>query len=169
MALPPLAQASPVSVALARLLHAADVLRHTAVVVDRDSVVRRLPLFVRYADWAYPALAIRLIESAAALLDDVRRLAGAQLATDDVTPVVLRRLSGGGRQEAAARDFTRARSANRARKHAHPQGAAPMIATRCGRADALLGAIFPGSWKPAGEVDPTTMNPLPSGLTLTLA
>jgi adenylate cyclase len=49
----------------AELLRAADALGHTSVVVDRDGVVRRIPLFVRYGDWAYPSLAIRLVECAA--------------------------------------------------------------------------------------------------------
>jgi len=47
------------------LLDAADALGHTSVAVDRDGVVRRIPLFVRYGEWAYPSLALRLIESAA--------------------------------------------------------------------------------------------------------
>lgn len=47
------------------LLAAADALGHTSVVVDRDGAVRRIPQYVRYGDWVYPALAIRLVESAA--------------------------------------------------------------------------------------------------------
>lgn len=47
------------------LLDAADAIGHTAVAVDRDGVVRRIPQFVRYGEWAYPSLATRLVESAA--------------------------------------------------------------------------------------------------------
>jgi len=60
-----IAPARRVSTPYPDLLSAADAVGHTAVVVDPDGVVRRLPLFVRYADWAYPALSIRLVESAA--------------------------------------------------------------------------------------------------------
>jgi adenylate cyclase len=47
------------------LLDAADALGHTAVAVDPDGVVRRIPEFVRYGDWVYPSLALRMVESAA--------------------------------------------------------------------------------------------------------
>jgi len=59
------AGAHRVSVPFDALLHAADAVGHTAVVVDRDGVMRRVPLFIRYEDWAYPALSVRIVESAA--------------------------------------------------------------------------------------------------------
>jgi len=60
-----LASARRASLPYDALLEAADALGHTVVAVDRDGVVRRIPEFVRYGDWAYPSLAIRLVESAA--------------------------------------------------------------------------------------------------------
>jgi serine phosphatase RsbU (regulator of sigma subunit) len=60
-----LAAARHVSLPYEALLATADALGHTVVAVDRDGVVRRIPLFVRYGEWAYPSLAIRLVESAA--------------------------------------------------------------------------------------------------------
>ncbi len=47
------------------LLDAAGALGHTAVVVDPGGVVRRIPQFVRYGDWVYPSLSMRMVESAA--------------------------------------------------------------------------------------------------------
>src|SRR5439155_5438372 len=63
--LPRVAAAQRVALPYDELLDASDALGHTAVAVDHDGVVRRVPLFVRYGDWAYPALALRLVESAA--------------------------------------------------------------------------------------------------------
>ena len=60
-----LAAARHVSLPYPDLLRAADGLGHTAVAVDRDGVIRSIPQFVRYGEWAYPSLAIRLVESAA--------------------------------------------------------------------------------------------------------
>lgn len=57
--------ASQVSLPYPALLDAAPGLGHTAIVVENDGVARRVPLYVRYGDWAYPSLAIRLVESAA--------------------------------------------------------------------------------------------------------
>ncbi len=60
-----IASARQVALPYPELLEAADALGHTAVAVDPDGVVRRVPQFIRFGDWAYPSLAIRLIESAA--------------------------------------------------------------------------------------------------------
>lgn len=57
--------ARQVSLPYDALLEAAPGLGHTAVAVDGDGVARRVPLFARYGEWAYPSLAIRLVESAA--------------------------------------------------------------------------------------------------------
>jgi serine phosphatase RsbU (regulator of sigma subunit) len=57
--------ARQVSLPYPALLEAAPGLGHTAVAVDRDGIARRVPLFARYGDWAYPSLAIRLVEAAA--------------------------------------------------------------------------------------------------------
>lgn len=57
--------ARQVSLPYEALLDAAPGLGHTAVAVDGDGVARRLPLFARYGEWAYPSLAIRLVEAAA--------------------------------------------------------------------------------------------------------
>jgi len=54
-----------VSLPYQKLLEASDALGHTAVSVDRDGVVRRIPQFVRYRDFAFPSLAIRVVETAA--------------------------------------------------------------------------------------------------------
>jgi serine phosphatase RsbU (regulator of sigma subunit) len=60
-----IAAAQRVSLPYDGLLERADALGHTAVAVDRDGVVRRVPQFIRYGDWTYPSLAIRLVEIAA--------------------------------------------------------------------------------------------------------
>jgi len=57
--------ARQVSLPYAALLEAAPGLGHTAVAVDNDGVARRVPLFARFGEWAYPSLAIRLVEAAA--------------------------------------------------------------------------------------------------------
>lgn len=57
--------ARQVSLPYEALLEAAPGLGHTAVAVDNDGVARRVPLFARYGEWAYPSLAIRLVEAAA--------------------------------------------------------------------------------------------------------
>jgi serine phosphatase RsbU (regulator of sigma subunit) len=60
-----LAIARHVSLPYDELLANAAELGHTAVVIDGDGVIRRIPQFVRYGDWAYPSLALRLVEVAA--------------------------------------------------------------------------------------------------------
>ena len=47
------------------LLANAGALGHVAVAIDPDGVIRRIPQFVRYGEWAYPSLALRLVECAA--------------------------------------------------------------------------------------------------------
>lgn len=65
VALQTIAAARRVALPYHVLLESADALGHTTVSVDRDGVVRRIPQFIRYGNWAYPSLAIRLVESAA--------------------------------------------------------------------------------------------------------
>ncbi|MCC6350497.1 MAG: CHASE2 domain-containing protein [Candidatus Eisenbacteria bacterium] len=57
--------ARQVSLPYEALLEASPGLGHTAVAVDGDGVARRVPLFARFGEWAYPSLAIRLVEAAA--------------------------------------------------------------------------------------------------------
>ena len=42
------------------LLESSGAIGHVAVAVDRDGVVRRVPLFVRYEDYLYPSLGLRM-------------------------------------------------------------------------------------------------------------
>ena len=60
-----LALANAVSVPYPDLLASAKEIGHTAVVVDGDGVVRRIPQFVRFGEWAYGSLVMRLVEVAA--------------------------------------------------------------------------------------------------------
>jgi CHASE2 domain-containing sensor protein len=60
-----LAIARHVSLPYDELLAKSAELGHTAVVIDGDGVIRRIPQFVRYGEWAYPSLALRLVEVAA--------------------------------------------------------------------------------------------------------
>lgn len=62
--------AAHASLPFPELLAASDALGHTALSVDDDGVVRAVPWFVRYGDWAYPALALRATETGAR--DDAR-------------------------------------------------------------------------------------------------
>ncbi len=60
-----LAIAQSVSLPYDALLANARELGHTAVLIDGDGVIRRIPQFVRFGDWAYPSLVLRLVEVAA--------------------------------------------------------------------------------------------------------
>ena len=60
-----LALAQSVSLPYDDLLASAAELGHTAVLIDADGVIRRIPHFVRFGDWAYPSLVLRLVEVAA--------------------------------------------------------------------------------------------------------
>ena len=60
-----LAVAQSVSLPYDDLLGSARELGHTAVLIDADGVIRRIPQFVRYGEWAYPSLVLRLVEVAA--------------------------------------------------------------------------------------------------------
>jgi len=60
-----LAVANAVSVPYPDLLASAKEIGHTAVVIDEDGVVRRIPQFVRFGEWAYGSLVMRLVEVAA--------------------------------------------------------------------------------------------------------
>ncbi|MFI5370307.1 MAG: SpoIIE family protein phosphatase [Candidatus Eisenbacteria bacterium] len=60
-----LAIAQSVSLPYDDLLADAHELGHTAVLIDGDGVIRRIPQFVRFGDWAYPSLVLRLVEVAA--------------------------------------------------------------------------------------------------------
>jgi CHASE2 domain-containing sensor protein len=60
-----LAVAGGVSVPYDALLSGAHEMGHTAVLIDQDGVIRRIPQFVRFGDWAYPSLVLRLVEVAA--------------------------------------------------------------------------------------------------------
>jgi len=60
-----LAVAQSVSLPYDGLLASARELGHTAVLIDGDGVIRRIPQFVRFGEWAYPSLVLRLVEVAA--------------------------------------------------------------------------------------------------------
>ena len=60
-----LAIAQSVSLPYDALLASAHELGHTAVLIDADGVIRRIPQFVRFGEWAYPSLVLRLVETAA--------------------------------------------------------------------------------------------------------
>jgi len=60
-----LANARAVSLPYADLLAASSNLGHTAVLVDADGVIRRIPHFIRFGESAYGSLVVRLIEVAA--------------------------------------------------------------------------------------------------------
>jgi CHASE2 domain-containing sensor protein len=60
-----LAVAQSASLPYDALLGSARELGHTAVLIDEDGVIRRIPQFVRFGDWAYPSLVLRLVEVAA--------------------------------------------------------------------------------------------------------
>jgi CHASE2 domain-containing sensor protein len=60
-----LAIAQSVSLPYDALLANARELGHTAVLIDGDGVIRRIPQFVRFGEWAYPSLVLRLVEVAA--------------------------------------------------------------------------------------------------------
>lgn len=60
-----LAMARQVSLPYDALLDSAAELGHTSVMIDADGVIRRIPQFVRYGEWAYPSLVLRLVEVAA--------------------------------------------------------------------------------------------------------
>jgi serine phosphatase RsbU (regulator of sigma subunit) len=60
-----LAVAQSVSLPYDALLANARDLGHTVVLIDNDGVVRRVPQFVRFGEWAYPSLVLRLVEVAA--------------------------------------------------------------------------------------------------------
>lgn len=60
-----LATAQSVSLPYDDLLASARELGHTAVLIDGDGVIRRIPQFVRFGEWAYPSLVLRLVEVAA--------------------------------------------------------------------------------------------------------
>ena len=60
-----LASAQVVSLPYSDLLTAAHDIGHTAVLIDKDGVIRRIPQFIRFGEWAYGSLPIRLVEVAA--------------------------------------------------------------------------------------------------------
>ena len=60
-----LAVARGVSLPYDDLLASADEMGHTAVLIDADGIIRRIPQFVQFGDWAYPSLVLRLVEVAA--------------------------------------------------------------------------------------------------------
>jgi serine phosphatase RsbU (regulator of sigma subunit)/CHASE2 domain-containing sensor protein len=60
-----LATANSVSLPYDELLASAREVGHTAVLIDGDGVIRRIPQFVRFGEWAYPSLVLRLVEVAA--------------------------------------------------------------------------------------------------------
>ena len=60
-----LAMARSVLLPYDALLADARELGHTAVLIDGDGVIRRIPQFVRFGEWAYPSLVLRLVEVAA--------------------------------------------------------------------------------------------------------
>jgi len=60
-----LAVAQSVALPYGALLAGAHDMGHTVVLIDGDGVVRRIPQFVRFGEWAYPSLVLRLVEVAA--------------------------------------------------------------------------------------------------------
>ena len=60
-----LAVARSVALPYEGLLNGAHEMGHTVVLIDEDGVVRRIPQFVRFGEWAYPSLVMRLVEVAA--------------------------------------------------------------------------------------------------------
>ena len=60
-----LAVAHSVSLPYDGLMASAREMGHTAVLIDGDGVIRRIPQFVRFGEWAYPSLGLRLVEVAA--------------------------------------------------------------------------------------------------------
>ena len=60
-----LAIAQSVSLPYDALMANARALGHTAVLIDGDGVIRRIPQFVQFGEWAYPSLVLRLVEVAA--------------------------------------------------------------------------------------------------------
>lgn len=60
-----LATARGISVPYDDLLLNAKELGSVAVLIDADGIIRRIPQFVRFGDWAYPSLVLRLVEVAA--------------------------------------------------------------------------------------------------------
>src|SRR5262249_35745340 len=60
-----LASAQVVQLPYGDLLTDAHDLGHTAVLIDKDGVIRRIPQFVRFGAWAYGSLPIRLVGVAA--------------------------------------------------------------------------------------------------------
>jgi CHASE2 domain-containing sensor protein len=60
-----LAAAQVVSLPYSDLLAAAHDVGHTAVLIDGDGVIRRIPQLIRFGEWAYGSLVIRLVEVAA--------------------------------------------------------------------------------------------------------
>lgn len=60
-----LATAQAISVPYDDLLLAAPELGSLAVLIDDDGVIRRIPQFVQFGEWAYPSLVLRLVEVAA--------------------------------------------------------------------------------------------------------
>ena len=60
-----LATAQSVSLPYGDLLAAAREVGHTSVLIDADAVVRRIPQFIRFGEWAYGSLVMRLVEVAA--------------------------------------------------------------------------------------------------------
>src|SRR5258706_2962662 len=60
-----LAVAQSVSLPYDALLASAHEFGHTAALIDGDGSIRRIPQFVRFGEWAYPSLGLRLVEVAA--------------------------------------------------------------------------------------------------------
>lgn len=60
-----LAVAQSVSLPYDALLTSTHELGHTAVLIDGDGAIRRIPQFVRFGEWVYPSLVLRLVEVAA--------------------------------------------------------------------------------------------------------
>ena len=60
-----LAEAQSVTLPYGDLLSSVREIGHTAVLIDADGVIRRIPQFVRFGEWAYGSLVMRLVEVAA--------------------------------------------------------------------------------------------------------
>jgi len=76
-----LAMAREVSLPYGELLASARELGHTSVIIDADGVIRRIPQFVRFGEWSYPSLALRLVEVAARQDSSLPQF---ELASDDL-------------------------------------------------------------------------------------
>jgi CHASE2 domain-containing sensor protein/predicted Ser/Thr protein kinase len=77
---PQIARGASVALPFEELLESSPHLGHVSVAVDPDGAIRRVPLFVRYGDRSYPALAVTLfgVERIAPAVPTIRRRRGSK-------------------------------------------------------------------------------------------